>query len=112
METRDLADLDGRRGTGESGQACLERRHLTPRAAAARVDGGHSELVGHAGLQLDLLLASVVHFIHVHHIDVLVMTRKENGQSHTNIPAGDLTCCQIYLESQHGDYWRGSTTIY
>ena len=41
-----LADLDGRRCAGESGQAGLERRNLAERPAAARVDARYTEFVG------------------------------------------------------------------
>ena len=52
---RGLGDLDGGGRAGEAGQARLERRDLGPRAAAARVDARHAELVRRAGRQLQLL---------------------------------------------------------
>ena len=55
-----LTNPDGRRSAGETGQAGLERRDLTPGTPATGVDAGHAELVGRARLQVLLLQNAVI----------------------------------------------------
>ena len=64
-----LADLDGRRGTGEPWKTRLECCHLTERTATTRVDCCDTELVRCARLKFQTLQSVVIGYIH--HINVL-----------------------------------------
>lgn len=55
-----LADFDGTRCAGESGQASLKRGYLREGAAATSVDASDTELVRRPGLKLHFLHLAVV----------------------------------------------------
>lgn len=61
-EKSHLADLDGARRPGETGEASFERRHFGEGAATTDVDAGDTELVRRSRLQLHLPHLAVVRY--------------------------------------------------